>query len=107
MVRGVEFLLLDLEQKAWLAKTSGRVQIELLGETQPPSHKLHRIELATAWPKGKRAEDLMVRACESGVAVVQPVIFERSIFGRDPLSKKQRSRLEKLARECCQQLSKY
>ncbi len=101
---GVEFLLLDLEQNAWLAKTSGRAQIELLGDTQPPSHKLHRIELATAWPKQKRAEELMIRACESGVAVIQPILYERSIFGRDPLSKKQLARLKKLARECCQQL---
>ncbi len=99
-----EFLLVFEGSQAWRARCLDRTQIELLGSSQTPSVKLHSITLATAWPKGKRAEDLVMRACEAGVAKIQPVEFQRSVAGRQAWGNKQQQRLMRIARECCQQL---
>lgn len=99
-----EFLLLGASGEAWRARCLDRHSIELLGATQAPSMALHRITLATAWPKGKRAEELVLRACEAGVGQIQPLQFARSVAGRQAWGKKQAERLQRIAREACQQL---
>jgi 16S rRNA (uracil1498-N3)-methyltransferase len=99
-----EFLLLAADGGAWRARLKGRAEVELLGSTQAPTVKQHTITLATAWPKGKRAEELVVRACEAGVARIQPVQFQRSVAGRQAWGSKQSERLQRIARESCQQL---
>ena len=99
-----EFLLLADGGQAWRARVADRSSVELLGEAQAPTVELHRITLATAWPKGKRAEDLVVRACEAGVARIVPLQFQRSVAGRQAWGEKQMERLRRIARESCQQL---
>jgi 16S rRNA (uracil1498-N3)-methyltransferase len=101
-----EFLLVLPDGSALLARQASRTELVLLGWTQLPQLDLMPITLATAWPKGKRAEDLVVRACEAGVDCIQPVVFERSISGREALSSKQMERLRRVAREVCQQVGR-
>ena len=98
------FLLLPPEGQAIAARVAGKRELILEGGHTRPELPLLPITLATAWPKGKRAEDLVVRACEAGVARIQPVVFERSVAGREALSGHQLERLKRVAKECCQQL---
>lgn len=98
------FLLILPDGRALQACQPERGSLQLMGFAEPPRLALAPITLATAWPKGKRAEDLVVRACEAGVRRIQPVIFERSIAGREAISKNQLERLRRIAREVCQQV---
>lgn len=100
------FLLVLPNGSGIAARVLDRRSVELLGESPVPSLDLHPVQLATAWPKGKRAEDLVIRACEAGVSRIQPTYFERSVAGREPISLNQRERLERLMRETCQQLGR-
>lgn len=101
-----EFLLILPDGRALLAQQPDRAELVLQGWTKIPQLDLLPITLATAWPKGKRAEDLVVRACEAGVDCIQPVVFERSVSGRDGVSKNQMERLQRIAREVCQQVGR-
>lgn len=101
-----EFLLVLPDGRALRAHQPDRAELVLLGWTDLPRLDLMPVTLATAWPKGKRAEDLLVRACESGVDCIQPVIFERSVAGREAISRNQMERLRRIAREVCQQLGR-
>ena len=98
------FLLLPPDGVALEARLLSRDHIEILGTAEVPSLSMRNITLATAWPKGSRGGDLIVRACESGVRCIQPIVCERSVAGREGFSIKQLERLEKLARETCQQI---
>lgn len=101
-----EFLLILPDGRALLAHQPSRAELVLQGWTELPQLDLMPITLATAWPKGKRAEDLVVRACEAGVDCIQPVVFERSVSGREAVSKNQMERLLRIAREVCQQVGR-
>lgn len=105
---GVEetFLLVLPDGTGLHARPLDRRMLQLDGPAPVPALDLHPIQLATAWPKGKRAEDLVIRACEAGVTRIQPIIFERSVSGREPLSANQVERLQRLMRETCQQLGR-
>lgn len=98
------FLLILPDGSGLAARALDRRSIELLGPREVPRQNLHPVQLATAWPKGKRAEELVIRACEAGVRRIQPVVFERSVAGREPISGNQRDRLARVMRETCQQL---
>lgn len=98
------FLLLGPSGRAVLARPQGRGAFELEGASERPRQTLFPVRLATAWPKGKRAEDLVLRACEAGVAEIQPVLCSRSVAGRESLSNHQQGRFQRIAREACQQL---
>ncbi|MCH2101571.1 MAG: 16S rRNA (uracil(1498)-N(3))-methyltransferase [Planctomycetes bacterium] len=100
------FLLLLPDGSGLAARVLDRSSLELLGPTEVPKLQLHPTHLATAWPKGKRAEDLVIRACEAGVTRIQPTLFERSISGRESLSGNQIKRFQRLIRETCQQLGR-
>jgi 16S rRNA (uracil1498-N3)-methyltransferase len=101
-----EFLLVLPDGSAVRACQASRTELVLHGCTELPQLDLMPITLATAWPKGKRAEDLVVRACEAGVDCIQPVVFERSISGRQAIASKQMERLQRIAREVCQQVGR-
>ncbi|MGB2800721.1 MAG: 16S rRNA (uracil(1498)-N(3))-methyltransferase, partial [Phycisphaerae bacterium] len=58
-------------------------------EPQPPGPRVH---LAFAVPKGSRADWLIEKATELGVASLRPTIFERSVAGKEPLSAAKRER---------------
>lgn len=100
------FLLILPDGSGVAARQLDRHTLQLEGPAEVPSLNLHPIHLATAWPKGKRAEDLVIRACEAGVARIQPTVFERSVAGREELSRNQMDRLNRLIRETCQQLGR-
>ncbi|HBF22444.1 MAG TPA: hypothetical protein DDW23_01395 [Planctomycetes bacterium] len=86
--------------RARRAKTG---DLELFGLAPMPKSNLMPITLATAWPKGARADDLIVRATEAGVKRIIPLICERSVAGQKPFSSTKITRFRKLARETCQQ----
>jgi 16S rRNA (uracil1498-N3)-methyltransferase len=66
------------------------VQIERTWtEPHPPGPRVH---LAFAVPKGSRADWLVEKATELGVASLRPTIFERSVAGKEPLSAAKRER---------------
>jgi len=50
------------------------------------------VHLAFAVPKGRRADWLVEKATELGVASLRPTIFERSVAGKEPLSAAKRER---------------
>ncbi len=66
------------------------VQIERTWtEPQPHGPLVH---LAFAVPKGSRADWLVEKATELGVASLRPTVFERSVAGKEPLSAAKRER---------------
>jgi len=97
------FLLLLPNGGAVRAQFDGRNQVMLFGLCEIPHLPLLPVTLATAWPKGRRADDLVVRAAEAGVERILPMVCERSVAGKEPLSSSKIARLRKLAREACQQ----
>jgi len=50
------------------------------------------VHLAFAVPKGSRADWLVEKATELGVASLRPTVFERSVAGKEPLSAAKRER---------------
>lgn len=75
-----------------------------VGAARPrPELPLADVVLATAWPKGPRADDLVVRATEAGVRAIVPLQCARSVAGRGELPAAKRERWERLMRETCQQ----
>jgi 16S rRNA (uracil1498-N3)-methyltransferase len=97
------FLLMLPNGGAVRAQFDGRNQVMLFGLCEIPHLPLLPVTLATAWPKGKRADDLVVRATEAGIERIIPLCCERSVSGRKPFSKNRLERWHKLARETCQQ----
>ena len=64
-----------------------------IDEVRPAVERpLPRIHLAFAVPKGNRLDWLLEKASELGVAVLQPVRFDRSVAGGDDLSAAKRDR---------------
>lgn len=68
-----------------------------------PGAPLPRLELATAVPRGGRAEELLDRLVQLGVDAWQPLAWERSHPGARDLGGERRRRLERVAREACKQ----
>jgi 16S rRNA (uracil1498-N3)-methyltransferase len=58
-------------------------------ESRPAGPLVH---LAFAVPKGSRADWLVEKATELGLASLRPTIFERSVAGKEPLSAAKRER---------------
>lgn len=100
---GEEFLLLLPHGGAIAASLNSNQELALLGIREIPKLPLMPITLATAWPKGNRADELIRRASESGVERILPIRYERSVAGLEPLSLNKMRRMEKLAQETCQQ----
>lgn len=75
-----------------------------LGAASPrPTLPLAGLTLATAWPKGTRADDLVVRATEAGVGRILPLHCTRSVSGRDAFRPRRIERWQRLILETCQQ----
>jgi len=114
--RGDELLGLDGEGSTWSLRVAacgrGSVEVEPLGppvrEPAPgtPGAPLPRIELAVAWPRGARGEDMLDRLVQLGAAAVTPLAAHRSgpepAPGPGPGAARLR-RLERRAREACKQ----
>lgn len=100
-----EFVLVVPGEQAWLANFRFQEsKVELKGPCALPQAERLPIVLFTAWPKGKRAEALVTRAVEAGVSAIVPLVCERSVAGREPLSANQKTRLQRLVLEVAQQL---
>lgn len=101
--REEEFLLMLPLGGAVRARWSGQQDLQLFGLTEIPRMKLMPVTLATAWPKGSHADELVVRATESGVERLIPLRCERSVAGTKPFTPNKIKRWLKLIRETCQQ----
>ncbi len=97
------FLLLLPQGGAVRARLDGEGQVVLHGLTEMPQIPLLPVTLATAWPKGKRADLLVARAAELGVDRIQALRCERSVAGRQPFSPARLERWRRIALETCQQ----
>jgi len=76
-----------------------------LREVEPgaPLAALPWIEIAVCLPRGARAEDMLDRLVQLGVAAVQPLIAERTQGFARELSRARLDRLKRVAREACKQ----
>jgi len=89
--------------------TGGRFEVELRGspERDPPpgaaGAPLPWIEVAVALPREKRAEAMLERLTQLGLASLAPLLAERSQGSQRALSDGRRRRLERVAREACKQ----
>lgn len=100
---GDRLLLLPPEGEAWPAEVEADGGL-LIGKPVPrPTLPLASVTLATAWPKGSRADELVVRAAECGVTRILPLSCARSVSGRDAFRPNRVERWERLMRETCQQ----
>jgi len=68
-----------------------------------PGARLPWIELAVAIPKEKRAETMLDRLIQLGLAALTPLAAERSQAHQRELSAGRRRRFERIAREACKQ----
>ena len=68
------------------ARVEGERGLRLEGLAEVPRLPLMPITLATAWPKGSRADDLVARAAEAGVERLIPLQCARSVVGREEFS---------------------
>jgi len=100
---GEAFLLLLPQGGAVGARLDGEGRVVLQGLTEMPQIPLLPVTLATAWPKGKRADDLVARATELGVERILPLQCERSVAGRQTFSPARVERWRRIALETCQQ----
>jgi len=98
-----EFLLLLPQGGAVGGQWNSAEGLTLLGLREIPRLPLMPITLATAWPKGNHAEDLVRRAAEAGVERIIPLLCEHSVTGKDSIPLGKMRRLEKIVRETCQQ----
>lgn len=100
---GDAILLLLPRGGAVRAELAGGSTLQLQGLSEPPRLPLLPVTLATAWPKGARADDLVCRAAEAGVERIVPLHCARSVTGREDFSGGRWERWERLLRETCQQ----
>ncbi|RMH04034.1 MAG: RsmE family RNA methyltransferase [Planctomycetota bacterium] len=99
-----EFLLLAPGAAAARpAHWSGGRELELGPEVPMSAPAFRPVLLATAWPKGARADQLVVRAAETAVERILPLRCARSVAGREPLRPARLARWRRLAWEACQQ----
>jgi 16S rRNA (uracil1498-N3)-methyltransferase len=70
------------------------------GETGAP---LPWIEVAVPWPKGGRAEEMLDRLTQLGIAAIAPLGCERAGPHAGELPKGRRDRLDRVLREACKQ----
>lgn len=103
LTAGDEVLLLLPRGGAVRAVLADERAVDLQGLCEPPRLPLLPVTLATAWPKGARADDLVTRAAEAGVERIVPLLCERSVTGRDEFGTGRCERWERLMRETCQQ----
>ena len=68
------------------------VSVSVTRRGEPRARPAPLVELAFAVPRGKRVDFLLEKATELGAAVLQPVIFERSVAGGESLSAGKRDR---------------
>jgi len=110
---GEELIGLDGRGTRWplrlTADGEGRPGVELAGparsEPAPgePGAALPWIEVCVALPREKRAEGMLDRLVQLGLAALTPLVAERSQGPRAGLSPARRARLERIAREACKQ----
>lgn len=101
--RDEPFLLLLPLGGAVRARWDGRDGLLLDGLAEIPRLQLMPATLATAWPAGPRADELVVRAAEAGVERIVPLHCERSSPTPRAFSAARLARWEKLIREACEQ----
>lgn len=113
VVPGDELLGLDGRGGAWPLVVAARGRRELLlepaGEPRrepppgEPGSPLPRVEVALSLPRGGRAEDMLDRLTQLGLASLCPLVCERSPAHAREAGPQRLARLERVAREACKQ----
>lgn len=110
---GDRLIGLDGAGAAWplvVARSEARV-FEVSGDGEPTREpapgehgaSLPWIEVATALPRGDRAESMVERLAQLGAAVVRPLLAERTSPEARREGSRRSERLERAAREACKQ----
>src|SRR5436190_12849515 len=104
---------LDGRGRAWplvvTAAERGRFEVEISGaprlEPAPgePGAPLPWIEIAAPWPRGARAEEMLDRLVQLGLASFAPLIPERAAPEARAQSPARSERLARVAAEACKQ----
>ncbi|MCP3916710.1 MAG: 16S rRNA (uracil(1498)-N(3))-methyltransferase [bacterium] len=93
--------VLAVDRHAIAVEPTGEAEHEPApGEAGAP---LPRIIACAPLPKGPRAEAMIDRLTQLGVAAIVPLVTERAAEGARELSRNRRERLERTAREACKQ----
>jgi len=97
------FLLLPPRGEGTVAMLQEDGKLLLQGRQARPELPLLPVTLATAWPKGARADELVRRATESGVHRILPLATARSVAGREAFSPAKRERYQRIMEEVASQ----
>lgn len=97
------FLLLPPSGRAIAAQLLEKGDLQLMGSQARPQLPLLPTTLATAWPKGTRADDLVRRATEAGVGQILPLRTSRSVAGKEAFSPSKRARWQRIMEEVSSQ----
>lgn len=81
----------------------GGLRLERAGEPRRAPPLRPEVVLLVALPRAGRAEDMLDRLTQLGVARVEPTWFERTQGRERTLGEQRRGRLERAAREACKQ----
>jgi len=113
LVAGDRLVGLDGQGAAWplvVRRSDGReFQVECDGDAQvepapgEDGARLPWIEVVCALPRGDRAEAMVDRLVQLGVAAIRPLTAERASPGARGESDRRAERLERIAREACKQ----
>lgn len=113
LVAGDRLVGLDGQGAAWplvVRRSDAReFQVECEGDPQvepAPGEvgaRLPWIEVVSALPRGDRAEAMVDRLVQLGVAAIRPLAAERAAPGARGESDRRAERLERIAREACKQ----
>jgi 16S rRNA (uracil1498-N3)-methyltransferase len=113
-IRAGETLLgLDGEGRSWPLRVAGvarrSMELEVTGppRVEPPAGDpeapLPWIEFCVSLPRAGRAEDMLDRLVQLGIAALAPLVCERSQTGARELTESRLARLDRAAREACKQ----
>ncbi|MDP6962577.1 MAG: RsmE family RNA methyltransferase [Planctomycetota bacterium] len=100
---GAELTLLPHFGDGVTAQLMENGQLLIKNSISRPVLELPDISLATAWPKGNRGDELVRRATELGANRIVPISCQRSVFGRNDISRNKFDRWHKITKEVCQQ----
>ena len=115
LTAGDACLGLDGRGAAWplrvVAVDSGRIGLEVAGEAQRSAAPgetgcaLPWVELAISWPRKQRAEAMLARLVQLGVAAIRPLALRQR--GPEPVPKEPPERWWRVAREACKQSGRH
>jgi len=83
-------------------RINGEIVAQVNSIEAPPAKRRHKVTLAVAWPKGKRAAVLVEKCSELGADCILPTRYARGVVSKDEESEGV-SRLRRIAAEAAKQ----